>query len=190
MICTIFYSILFPFSSLKSQVSASAPAYSAATEVQAASQFEYAAAVTPTVSAIAATSVSATAQATSVTVTGTLYSTTLSDNTVTIGGSDCSVTAATATQLVCTTGFNLPGTYTVQVHVAGLGDATSTTTFTYTADAGNFGVTSVGPTRGSTAGGTAVVISGTGFGTVQADVSVSIAGVACTVTAVTNTQVL
>jgi hypothetical protein len=50
-------------------------------------------------------------------------------------------------------------------------------------------VTSVLPKRGSTAGGTDLTIVGTGFGTTASSVTVSVAGVACAVSAVIDTQV-
>ena len=78
-----------------------------------------------------------------VTITGTRFSTTTTDNEVTIGGVACNVTAATATQLTCTLGAGEPGTRMVSVYVSGKGDATtqSDVTFFY-----EFNVDSVSPT--------------------------------------------
>ena len=50
-------------------------------------------------------------------------------------------------------------------------------------------ITSVIPARGSTAGGTDITITGSGFGSVSADVTVTIMEISCVVTAVTATEV-
>lgn len=49
-------------------------------------------------------------------------------------------------------------------------------------------VTGASPSRGSTAGGLAVTISGTGFSTTASDNTVSFGGIPCTVTAATQTS--
>ena len=89
---------------------------------------------------------------TSITVSGTRFSSTQADNTVTIGGVDCNVTAATSTSITCDVGNGPVGDYKVEVNVAGKGFAShdsSDVMFTYTAD-----ITGISPSAGSLGGKT------------------------------------
>jgi hypothetical protein len=80
------------------------------------------------------------------TITGTGFSTTASSNTVIIGTSgSCIVTAATATSLTCTVVAAPSGNYTIQVHIAGKGLATGTSSFLVTVP---LQVSSIVPTTG------------------------------------------
>jgi len=84
---------------------------------------------------------------TAITITGTGFSSITSDNTVTMGGVDCSVTAVTTTSITCDVGNGPIGTYPVIVNVDGKGLSTGSETFTYTAD-----ISSVSPSSGSLGG--------------------------------------
>ncbi|WAR05669.1 PKHL1-like protein [Mya arenaria] len=110
--------------------------------------FAYTSDKTPTVTAITPTSGN---EGDSLTITGTKFSTTNSENTVTIGGVDCSVTAATATSITCDLGNGPLETFTVDVNVAGLGKATNTAPgFQYSASNVQLTVSGVGFSSAST----------------------------------------
>ena len=83
-------------------------------------------------------------------LTGTGFSLTLEDNLVLMGGVNCSVTAATATQLTCTVGEGPAGEHNVSVTVDQKGLAEhqgGTYSFTY-----NYEVTGISPSAGSLGG--------------------------------------
>merc|ERR1719199_1685349 len=116
-----------------------------------------------------------------------------SDNTVTVGGVDCSVTSATSTELACTLGsaLSVAGSYLVSVNVAGNGDAqlavNSTVSDVTVAIAAT--VTGIDVASGSYGGGLSVTLSGTGFNSEATDNSVTICGEPCPVTAASPTSV-
>ena len=86
---------------------------------------------------------------TSISISGTGFSSTL-DNRVTIGGVDCSVTAATTTSITCDVGNGPVGEHKVVVNIDSKGVASHSggdVTFSYTAD-----ISSISPTTGSLGG--------------------------------------
>ncbi|XP_052804443.1 fibrocystin-L-like isoform X2 [Mya arenaria] len=136
--------------------------------------FAYTSDKTPTVTAITPTSGN---EGDSLTITGTKFSTTNSENTVTIGGVDCSVTAATATSITCDLGNGPLETFTVDVNVAGLGKATNTAPgFQYSAS-----IATIDPTTSSLAGNVQLTVSGVGFSSAS---TVTVDGVNCPVTSI------
>ncbi|XP_041373046.1 fibrocystin-L-like isoform X2 [Gigantopelta aegis] len=114
--------------------------------------FSYTSTATPTITTINPTSG---LQGDSVTIIGTGFS---ADNSVSIGGATCTVTSETSTQIVCTLGPLATGEYSVKVKAAGKGSTSNETTFEY-----SLSVSSYTPNTGSTAGGQAITISGSGF---------------------------
>ena len=94
---------------------------------------------------------------TSVTITGTGFTGVTTG--VTFGGTAASFTVNSLTQITATTPAHAAGTVDVAV-TTGAGTATATAAFTYIPPPT---VTGVAPNKGSTAGGTSVVITGTGF---------------------------
>jgi hypothetical protein len=94
---------------------------------------------------------------TSVTITGTGFTGVTTG--VTFGGTAASFTVNSSTQITATTPAHAAGTVDVTV-TTGAGTATTTAAFTYVPPPI---VTGVAPNKGSTAGGTPVVITGTGF---------------------------
>ena len=86
---------------------------------------------------------------TSIVITGTGFSSVTSDNNVTIAGVDCSVTAATTTEITCSVGNGPVGAYPVVVTVVDKGDAAiaGTVEFSYTA-----AISGISPSSGSLGG--------------------------------------
>jgi IPT/TIG domain/Dockerin type I domain len=128
----------------------------------------------PTITNINPTS-GTTAGGTALTITGT----NLSGATVTIGGSSATVTGTTATTATFTTPAHAAGAVDVTVTTAG-GSATSTNGYTYVAAPT---ITNINPTSGTTAGGTALTITGTNL----SGATVTIGGSSATVTGTTAT---
>ena len=120
---------------------------------------------------------------TAVTITGTGFD---GGATVTIGGvAATGVTVVNATSITATTGAHAAGAVDVAVTNPDTQTGTLANGFTYQAPAPT--VTNVTPALGSTAGGTAVTITGTGF---VAGATVTIGGVATTgVTVVSATSI-
>ncbi len=86
---------------------------------------------------------------------------------------------------VTATANGTQGTYSVKAGAQGTTPATVTFTLTNSATLSSFAVTTISPSSGTTAGGDAVTLTGTGF---AAGATVSIGGVACTnVQVVTST---
>jgi IPT/TIG domain len=101
-----------------------------------------------------------------VTINGTGFSANADDVRIAIGNSPCTVTSASARQIVCTTG-RAPGGLvlvgaTVEVKPSAYAPlaVASGVTFSYVSAPV---VTRVAPPRGSSAGGTEVIITGSGF---------------------------
>jgi hypothetical protein len=119
----------------------------------------------PTVTAISPTSGPSTG-GTPVTITGTGFNTAAGGTAVAFDSTaGTSVTCASTTSCTAT---SPAGTGTVNIVVTAHSLSSATTSadqFTYTAAATAPTVTSISPTSGSTAGGTAVAITGTGFNT-------------------------
>jgi len=139
------------------------------------SLFTYAAA--PTVTAISPTSGS-TAGGTSVTITGSNLT---GATGVTIGGTAATnVVVVSATTITATTSAHSAGSANVLVTTPG-GTNAANTLYTYVIPAPT--VSSIAPNAGTTAGGTSVTISGTGF---TGATAVTIGGTAVTSFSVTN----
>ena len=89
---------------------------------------------------------------TSISISGTGFSSTNDNNMVTIGGVNCTVTAATTSSITCNVGNGPVGEHKVKVNVAGKGLASHTSgdvMFSYTAD-----ISGISPTTGSLGGET------------------------------------
>ena len=138
--------------------------------------------VTPSNSSPVVSSLSPTsgilAGGTAITITGTGF---LSGATVDIGGSACtSVSVSSATSITCTTPSHAAGAVTVSVTNTDTQSGSLVSGFTYTAPPV---VSSLSPTSGILAGGTAITITGTGF---LSGAAVSIGGSACTSVSVSS----
>ena len=90
-----------------------------------------------------------------VTIAGSLFS---NSNNVTIGGAICTVLSSTESEISCTLGEALAGTYPVTVSVHNIGNAAGSVTFTYI-----LRVSAVSPVQGSFAGKNILTIYGIGF---------------------------
>ncbi len=131
----------------------------------------------PTLSAISPTA-GALAGGTAVTLTGTGF---LTGAIVSIGGSLCnSLTVVSATQITCTTSSHAAATVGVTVTNLDTQAVTLAASYTYEASPN---VTSISPTAGPLAGGTAMTITGTGF---LSAATVTIGGNPCTSVVVVN----
>ncbi len=120
--------------------------------------YTYASNPAPTVTSITPTS-GTTAGGTSVTITGTGF---LTGATVSLGGTAATgVTVVSATSITAKTAAHAAGAVNVVVTNTDAQAGTLTNGYTYTNPAPT--VTSITPTSGTTAGGTAVTIAGTGF---------------------------
>ena len=120
------------------------------------------------------------AAGTPVTITGTNFD--MAGNSVTIGGTDCSVTSSTTTSIVCTLFAGPGGERDVKVHVPSKGWASGSVTFTFTT-----AVSSISPTSGSLLGGLLLVITGHGF---SSDATVTIDGKTCAIESQSLTQIV
>ena len=94
----------------------------------------------------------------SVTITGSLFSNSASNNIVTIGGAICTVHSATESEINCTLGGALAGTYPVTILVHNIGNAAGSVMFTYV-----LRVSAVSPMQGSFAGKNILTLYGAGF---------------------------
>lgn len=103
--------------------------------------FTYSSAATPTVSSVTPTNGIG---GNAVTIAGTGYSSTDSDNAVTVGGATCTVTASSPTSITCTLGDQQTGAYPIKVVVSGSGASAQTVEVTYEMDA-----TGVSPSSGT-----------------------------------------
>ncbi|XP_072034167.1 fibrocystin-L-like [Amphiura filiformis] len=98
----------------------------------------------------------------------------MSDVTVTIDGVECVVSNSTLSSIVCAVGVHSAGTYLVDVHVKGMGYASSAVQFEYELSITSTTTSTAGSRRrratggsgnaGSFAGGRTLVINGNGFG--------------------------
>lgn len=123
------------------------------------------------------------------TIAGTLFSSTVTENRVTVGGITVAVSSASATQLVAAVDELPAGTHLVDVLVSGYGYATGTSSnrqYTVT-----LSVSSVSPSSGSVAGGSEVTVTGSGFNkySVIAN-SVSLCNSTCDVSSATATSIV
>jgi hypothetical protein len=130
---------------------------------------------------------------TTVTITGSGFDTNASFVAVAFGSVPCTVTAATATSLTCVTGAlnSKPGSampLALSVTPTSGASASSFPSLTFSFDpALEASISSVSPARGSTEGGTAITITGTGFDTLgTTTTTVAIGSVACGSVSVVN----
>ena len=139
---------------------------------------------TPTIGSVTPTS-GTTFGGTSVTITGNGF---ISTPSVAIGGVTCAVTASSLTSITCITGPRAARLVNVVVTNPDSGAATATNAYTYVTPApiSTPTIGSVIPISGTTAGGTSITITGTGFVSGQ---TVAVGGVACVVTASTSTSI-
>ncbi|TMC01708.1 MAG: hypothetical protein E6J35_10270, partial [Chloroflexi bacterium] len=133
----------------------------------------------PIVSSLAPTSGPAVG-GTSVTITGTNFQ---SGATASLGGSPVTVSSVTGTSITGTTTAHAAGAASVTVTNPDAQSGTCTGCFTYVAAPT---VTSVTPSSGASAGGTAVTLAGTGF---VAGATVSFGGSALTVSTISATSI-
>ncbi|XP_053372927.1 fibrocystin-L-like [Mercenaria mercenaria] len=91
-------------------------------------------------------------------ISGTLFSTTSTNNIVTIGGVPCEVTFSSETKIKCTVGRGQLNTYPVKVTVAGKGIASGNKNFTYTTD-----MTDITPEWSTLGGYVNLTVIGKGF---------------------------
>ena len=127
--------------------------------------------VAPGISSVSP-SVGALAGGTTITITGTGF---LTGATVDLGGSTCAIVTGTPTQITCTTSAHLAGAVDVEVTNPDTQTDTSTSAYTYQAAPG---ISSVSPSAGALAGGTAITITGSGFLT-AGTTSVELGGSTC-----------
>ncbi|XP_021354873.1 fibrocystin-L-like isoform X2 [Mizuhopecten yessoensis] len=137
--------------------------------------FTYSNVVTPVITEISPLQGSQ-VQSTILTVSGTGFT---AAPTVLIGSVPCVNPTFTATEIQCTVGNGPSGPGSVTVHIAGVGNATSTTSDQFTVQAG---AGTLSPAAGSLGGGTDLTIAGFGFAT---DASVTVGGKSCQVTGTT-----
>jgi len=135
----------------------------------------------PTVSSVSPTA-GALAGGTSLTINGTGF---LSGATSTVGGTACtSPNVASSISMSCTLPAKSAGAYTVAVLNTDGQSGSLSNAYTYQAAPT---VASVSPTSGSTAGSTAITITGTGF---LSGATATVGGVSCTSPNVTNSTTM
>ncbi|XP_078617899.1 fibrocystin-L-like [Branchiostoma floridae x Branchiostoma japonicum] len=145
--------------------------------------FEWRAENTPSVTGVTPSEGSLHA-GTSITISGSGFLPNTDNNTVTIGGVACEITAAAEGEISCDVQENSGGSHVVTVVVDGKGLAShsnGTFMFTYTAD-----ISSISPTSGSPGGGMQLTISGHGFGQ---DYVPYVGGRPCAVVDITYTDI-
>lgn len=128
-----------------------------------------------------------TAGGTSITIVGANF---LAGATVSVGGINCPTTSVTSTSIVCTTGAHAAGSVSVVVTNPDSQAATKSAGYVYQGAPGLISVAlqavpTLNPPSGSIAGGTNVIISGSGF---VAGATVTFGGVACTNVAVLSSS--
>ncbi|GAQ89759.1 hypothetical protein KFL_005590010 [Klebsormidium nitens] len=117
------------------------------------------------------------------TISGTGFSSNITDYSIVIGGARCLVLTSSVTGVSCLTGAAAAGMRPIQVSMgAYYFNNTAFGAFEYRLDL-TPQLAAVSPTRGSTAGGTLVTLSGSGFGAAPSNVTVTIADVTCAVQA-------
>jgi len=138
----------------------------------------------PTISAISPTS-GTTAGGTSISITGTGF---VSGASVTVGGTGATnVSVVSSTSITATTAAHVAGAANVVVTNTDGQSGTLTSGYTYISPNPAPTVTAISPVSGTTAGGTAVSVTGTGF---LAGANVTLGGTAATnVNVVSNTSV-
>jgi IPT/TIG domain len=138
----------------------------------------------PTVSSISPAS-GTTAGGTAVSITGTGF---LAGATVKLGGTSATgVTVVNSTTITATTAAHAAGAVSVVVTNSDAQSGTLSNGYTYTSPNPAPTVSSISPTSGTTAGGTAVSITGTGF---LAGATVSLGGTAATGVTVVNSTTI
>ncbi|XP_035685638.1 fibrocystin-L-like [Branchiostoma floridae] len=138
-------------------------------------KYAYRSSQTPRVSTI--TPSTSSGSVTEFTIRGILFGTSKEDITVTFGETtSCAVTSVTDGVIVCSAEHIPVGEQTVGVHVAGRGNAASSTLVSSQAV-----INSMSPTEGSLAGGTTLTITGNGFGS---DTNVTVDGQICEIMSV------
>ncbi|XP_071488092.1 fibrocystin-L-like [Diadema antillarum] len=117
------------------------------------------------------------------TITGYAFGS--SGATVTLGGQSCEVLSQTSTSIVCEIPAGPPGDYEVEVNIDGVGtaDTSSVGFFSYLLK-----VSGIFPARGSLQGGTTLTMKGAGFGSDSGNISVTVGGYDCEVTAVADSE--
>jgi len=132
----------------------------------------------PTVTALSPPALSTTG-GTALTIAGDNFGTTGAS--VTVGANPCPVVSQTQTQIVCTAPAGQGHVVAVQVQVAGQSAATQFAAYQAAT------ITSVFPSSGPAAGGTALTLSGANFG--QSGI-VTVAGLPCSTSSWTHTQIV
>ena len=150
----------------------------------AADQYTYVA--VPTVTGVAPNS-GTTSGGTTVVITGTNFGAVPATGAVLFGAAAATYTINSATQITATAPAGSAGT--VDITVASPGGTSSTSSSDHFTYVGAPTVTGVSPSRGTTAGGTSVVITGTGFGIVAATGQVKFGATVATYTVDSSTQI-
>ncbi len=115
------------------------------------------------------------------TLTGTSFR---AGATVTVGGNACtSVSISSSTQITCYAPAGVPGMADIVVTNTDTQFATLVSGYTFEVAPA---ITSVSPTGGNTAGGTAIIINGSGF---TAGAAINMGGAACNATLITTNQI-
>ena len=118
--------------------------------------FTYSPNLTPSVLYISPTSAT---NGDTIQINGTGFSANVTDNFVRFGGIDCNITSSSEELIECTLGVGVAGNHTLHLHVLSNGVAeTDGIELQYQIE-----VYSISVTEGSDAGGTEIVIMGTGF---------------------------
>ncbi|XP_072025340.1 fibrocystin-L-like [Amphiura filiformis] len=119
----------------------------------------------------------------SVTIEGARFNAAMSEITVTIDGVECAVSSSTLSSIVCAVGVHSAGTYLVDVHVKGMGYASSAVQFEY-----ELSITNTMPSTGSFGGGRTLRIDGIGFGD-AATTTVYVCDNICPILSITATSI-
>ena len=123
-----------------------------------ANAFEYSASLTPTITSFTSDLLTVNGDV-PLKIQGTSFDSTSGSNpVVTIGGKQCVVINASATEIYCTTPPNPPGKHPLAVRVEGKGLAQISQPLVYT-----LAVNNVYPKHGSVLGGTILTLEGLGF---------------------------
>lgn len=146
--------------------------------------FTFSSPVTP---ALTAVSPQRGTKGTEITLTGSGFSSSVQKVNVTIGVATCHVTSASETTIKCTAGQSVGGSHEVVVKIGNKGFAKPSSgkiSFIY-----EVSVSEIKPAGGSIGGGTYVTISGSGFGVMPNDSSVTIGGSICDVLNISMTEI-
>ncbi|XP_054766411.2 fibrocystin-L-like [Lytechinus pictus] len=144
--------------------------------------FTFDTSLTPTVTSLSPTT-SSVVGGDDLTISGSAFGS--SGASVMIGSASCEVTDQSDSSITCVLPANVPGEYEVDVEIEsiGLADTSAIDPFSYVLD-----VTGMFPSSGSVQGGTEVTLTGAGFGTDPNNITVTMGGFECQVTAIDDDE--